>query len=277
MADPNAPSAWHRAWALDPIFEWVRPEAQTLCELTEFPSLVLLNRMLADACERAKLRPLTLRPSPPKSKRRPPWRGAAETYDGHIVERAEVPSREDNWHDLMNALSWICFPRSKWTLHQAQYAALVEEVERLGGARPQIRGRERDRLTLLDEAGLIELRFDATQSPAFPGPGRSESAVLALHQPRAPVSVAFGHALYENVALRRPEVTPWHFQVQAAAPLMASDDFAKLGSLTTGALEGLRDKIDESLSVAIAREFNTRPWQYANTSRHEGDEVSSSR
>ena len=44
-------------------------------------------------------------------------------YEGKIVERDEVPTRLDDWHDLFNALAFISVSRAKWELHGASTCA----------------------------------------------------------------------------------------------------------------------------------------------------------
>lgn len=80
----------------------------------------------------------------------------ADLYDGQIVTRSVVPSREQNLHDFFNMLAWRAFPKAKWALHRRQYAALCEA---LGDAPrttlPNRRLPVQDRLTLLDEAAFV--------------------------------------------------------------------------------------------------------------------------
>lgn len=106
-----------------------------------------------------------------------------EMYDAHIV-RGEVPTREKNWHDFLNALVWAAFPRSKKALHARQHRALQawartgelasgDEVRRL----PNARTRELDALALVDEGGIL-LCEDA--------------------------KIVFGHAIYEGFVFEVP-------------------------------------------------------------------------
>lgn len=71
-------------------------------------------------------------------------------YEAHIFETGEVPTREDDWHDLFNALAWCRWPRLKAALNAAHYRRLDDDV---GGRR----GPRRDALTLLDESGALVL------------------------------------------------------------------------------------------------------------------------
>lgn len=72
-------------------------------------------------------------------------------YEPRIYLRGEVQVRERNWHDLMNALVWLTFPRSKAALNARHHRALL--AQQASGA-PN-RGPEQDAMTLFDEGGLL--------------------------------------------------------------------------------------------------------------------------
>jgi hypothetical protein len=69
-------------------------------------------------------------------------------YERHIYETGQVPTRENNWHDLFNALVWCRLPQLKARLNRMHY----ETPDQGHGGR---RGEVRDALTLLDESGVI--------------------------------------------------------------------------------------------------------------------------
>ena len=69
-------------------------------------------------------------------------------YEQHIYEHGEVSTRENNWHDLFNALVWFRLPALKSAMNRMHYSALGAEH---GGRR----GGLRDALTLLDESGAL--------------------------------------------------------------------------------------------------------------------------
>jgi hypothetical protein len=75
---------------------------------------------------------------------------SAIEFERRVVERNELVVRPDNLHDLMNALVWRTFPRSKRAISEAHVALGVTAD---GKTRP----RRRDVLTLFDEAGIILL------------------------------------------------------------------------------------------------------------------------
>jgi hypothetical protein len=64
----------------------------------------------------------------------------------------------DVWHDYLNALMWFCWPKTKAALNAAQHAAMVLNQGRSAANRKlhtNARGSVRDRLTLLDESGVV--------------------------------------------------------------------------------------------------------------------------
>lgn len=73
------------------------------------------------------------------------------SYERHIYETGQVPTREHNWHDLFNALAWCRWPRLKAAMNAAHYRHLEEP----GGHCTAGRGPLRDALTLLDESGAL--------------------------------------------------------------------------------------------------------------------------
>ena len=155
----------------------------------------------------------------------PDTRLSARDYESHILETGCVPTRPDNWHDLMNALVWLRFPRFKAKLNAAHFEAMTWETGSL-------RGRRRDALTVLDESGV----WIMTQDPALP-------ALLVQHQWRELFwnkrervmtrmqFIAVGHALLEKALNPFPAMTgkclllesdnldPQHADENAAAAL----------------------------------------------------------
>jgi hypothetical protein len=73
---------------------------------------------------------------------------AGEDYEQHIFRTGEVSTREENWHDLFNALVWSRFPALKAAMNAVHN-------RHLGSGRAGRRGKQRDALTLFDESGVI--------------------------------------------------------------------------------------------------------------------------
>jgi len=69
-------------------------------------------------------------------------------YEQRIAERGEIATRENNWHDLFNALVWLRHPALKRTLNARQMA----EIAHMGTKQ---RSRAQYALTHFDEAGVV--------------------------------------------------------------------------------------------------------------------------
>lgn len=119
-------------------------------------------------------------------------------YEPRCYLKGEVPTRADNWHDLLNALVWLTFPKTKAVLNARHYAALVEE-RASGNTR---RGAVRDVNTLLDESGVIVVYADAELAALLRGFQWRELFWQRREQVKAGMGFfLLGHGLYEK-ALR---------------------------------------------------------------------------
>jgi hypothetical protein len=65
----------------------------------------------------------------------PGGRLSARDYESHILETGLVPTRPDTWHDVLNALVWLRFPRFKAALNAAHGAAIAFETGAWRGRR----------------------------------------------------------------------------------------------------------------------------------------------
>ncbi len=74
-----------------------------------------------------------------------------DKYEPRIFLRGEIQMREQNWHDLFNALVWLVFPRAKAALNACHFEALRTQH----AAGQANRGPRQDALTLFDEGGII--------------------------------------------------------------------------------------------------------------------------
>jgi hypothetical protein len=75
---------------------------------------------------------------------------SAIDFERRVVEHNELIVRPDNLHDLLNALVWLTFPKTKRAISEAHVALGVNKE---GKTRP----RRRDVLTVFDESGMIVL------------------------------------------------------------------------------------------------------------------------
>jgi len=117
-------------------------------------------------------------------------------YEPRCYLKGEVPTRAGNWHDLLNALVWLVFPRAKAAINLRHYHALTEESNT---EKHSQRGVVRDTNTLLDESGVIV----ACAAPELAGLLRSFQWKELFWHRRTEVQsrmgfYLFGHGLYEK-------------------------------------------------------------------------------
>ena len=135
---------WDRAALL--ASPWFAAVHDLLARLPQerFPSLDDLNTLARERGVRTGSgAPLTFVPVAASGK------GLDSQYEVRVFRTGEVPTRNDGWHDLFNALAWLAFPRTKATLNRHHHDELVR---RWG---EPTRGTVRDVLTLFDEGGVV--------------------------------------------------------------------------------------------------------------------------
>lgn len=69
-------------------------------------------------------------------------------YEEIIFETGQIPTREQNWHDLFGAFIWCLFPKTKALLN----ALHIEEIAQHGTKQ---RSKKRNAITLFDECGVV--------------------------------------------------------------------------------------------------------------------------
>lgn len=116
-------------------------------------------------------------------------------YEPRCYLKGEVPTRENNWHDLLNALIWLTFPKTKAAINALHYRSLTTEKQ----SSLSQRGAVRDTLTLLDESGVIVVYSDDGLATLL----REFQWKELFWQQRAKISSGmgfylFGHGLYEK-------------------------------------------------------------------------------
>jgi hypothetical protein len=115
-------------------------------------------------------------------------------YEPRCYLTGEVQTRRDNWHDYLNALVWLIFPRTKAAINLRHYQALMS-----GAATESQRGAVRDTNTLFDESGVIVVYSDEELAGLL----RDFQWKTLFWQRRAEVQSSmgfylFGHGLYEK-------------------------------------------------------------------------------
>ena len=83
-------------------------------------------------------------------------------YEARIFATGEVPTREADWHDFFNALTWCAWPRTKACCNRLH----LDELRARDAAGLAGRGPRRDALTQFDECGIVVVSADP-QVPAL--------------------------------------------------------------------------------------------------------------
>ena len=131
----------------------------------------------------------------------PDGRLSARDYETHILHSGQVPTRADTWHDVLNALVWLRFPRFKAALNAAHGEAIALETDTR-------RGRRRDALTVLDESGVWVISRDPVLNEWLAG--RAWHALFWEARARVEREMCFvvvGHALLEKALEPYPSMT----------------------------------------------------------------------
>jgi hypothetical protein len=121
--------------------------------------------------------------------------GFESQYEPRCYLSGEVQTRENNWHDLFNALVWLTFPKAKAAINERHYLALMRKHQ----PGESQRGKVRDMATLLDESGVIVVSDKAELIDslyAFQWKelfwGRRDETSISMD------FYVFGHGLYEK-------------------------------------------------------------------------------
>jgi len=191
-------------------------------------------------------------------------RPADQRYDGQIVTRHEVPTRGENWHDVLNALCFATFSRAKWALHSRQYRALKHLDPGVDQRWPSSRTREQDALTIFDEGGLVVAVADKAAYAEL-RQSRDMKQLNALTRAGQARVVPFGHAMLEHFVSGRGRPGGSARIVYVSAPLDADM------LLTTEVDQLLATLIEDENEFCTPQEGFVRlvlseAWEYPNVS-----------
>jgi hypothetical protein len=216
-----------------PMFEPLRPHARSMG--AAWPGREALQRLL-DRREP----PVTNASGTPlrvvAQGRRP--RTFRERYEARIFLDGELQVRERSWHDLLNVLVWLAFPRAKAALNARHYAAL--EAQLAAGARN--RGPVQDALTLFDEGGVIVACADAELLDCLRAWRWKELFWTRRAQLAARMRFhLFGHALYEKALRPFPGITGRGIVLEARPEALRAPLSEQLGTLDAGLAAHLAD------------------------------------
>lgn len=153
-------------------------------------------------------------------------------YEQRIAECAQVATRPDSWHDLLNALVWIEHAPLKRALNARQVADIAAHG-------PRQRSRGQDALTQFDEAGVVVALDDPDLLAAWDR--HDWTALLAGRD--APWNgrarpLVFGHALLEHA------LYPWPWLVAKALVVRADRPLAELPAALAEAIQAGRALTD---------------------------------
>lgn len=177
-----------------PAFVPYRPLIAALNLAGGLPSLSALNA-LATSLHRVQARGRPLRFVASNGK------FAARDYETHILDSGEIPTRPETWHDALNALVWLRYPRFKAALNAAHVSAMRDETGPL-------RSRRRDALTVLDESGVWVLGSDRHLYELIEA--HAWQAVFRERRQAVQTGLRFvvvGHALLEKALAPYPAMT----------------------------------------------------------------------
>jgi len=120
-------------------------------------------------------------------------------YEPRCYLQGEVPTRANNWHDLLNALVWLTFPLAKTAINARHYEVLQESVKFTALTQASQRGTVRDAITLLDESGVIVPYADVQLAELLRNFQWKELFWQHREQVRSSMGFyLFGHGLYEK-------------------------------------------------------------------------------
>ncbi|MFC3093227.1 DUF3025 domain-containing protein [Alteromonas sediminis] len=118
-------------------------------------------------------------------------------YENIIAKKRRIPTRTDNWHDLLNALIWMQFPQSKALISQLH----AKDIDNYG-LHP--RSARRNRLTHFDECGIVlvcaKSQVDKINPMLLALATHDWHSAFTLHKAlwhKRVFPVLFGHAMLE--------------------------------------------------------------------------------
>ncbi|HVK55918.1 MAG TPA: DUF3025 domain-containing protein [Burkholderiales bacterium] len=228
---PSASLPWApHVFEQSPIFMPLLPAAQRIRQSDNWPTREQLATLLAEsAIVSGGDKPV--RPAAPLSS----TDSISLDYETRCYLTGELETREENWHDLFNALVWLTFPRAKAKINARHYHALQ------GSSDSNKRGPERDALTLFDECGVIVASDDASLLDLLRGFSWKELFWSRRHDLLTHMRVyLFGHGLYEQA------LQPYIGLTGKAVLLSVESSFLELP------LERQLASLDDELAALIA-------------------------
>jgi hypothetical protein len=119
-------------------------------------------------------------------------------YEAVILATGAVPTRERNWHDLLNALTWLAFPHAKAALNALQCRQLEPGAPR---------GPVSDAATLFDESGLVLVGRENDLARSLAGRDWKAAFVTRRDGWKSLRPYVIGHAVLEKLLAPWPGIT----------------------------------------------------------------------
>jgi len=181
-------------WRIDlagmPAFAHLTPWLTQVSE-PDWPDLAALN-MLAEQRGLRNSRQLALRFVAQTR------RCGQHDYETGIYNTGQVPSRENNWHDFLNAMIWLAFPATKAALNAVHHANLPRGSNRTTAS---------DAATLFDESGLVLVGEDESLVNLLAARRWQEAFVQRRAGWRHLKVYVIGHAVLEKLLSPWPGIT----------------------------------------------------------------------
>lgn len=198
------PEWYKQALLKSPLFDPLRPVISCLGEGI-FPTLQDCNALLA-------VRDAAITVHSGQALRFVPQQHGKLAFEAQYEPRCylsgEVQMREHNWHDLLNALVWLTFPKAKAAINARHYHVLLDIQKDQNDTTRSQRGAVRDTNTLLDESGVIVVSADAELLQLLRDFQWKELFWARRAQLQAGmVFYLFGHGLYEKALQPYPGMT----------------------------------------------------------------------
>ena len=159
-------------------------------------------------------------------------------YERAVALQAAIPTRVAGpgaRHDLLNALAWLLFPRTKAVLHDLQAAVIARDGV---GA---VRGPLRDGVTLLDENGIFLVVQDTADAASLQERAWHRLLVDGRARWGAQIcAVPIGHGLVERLVQPFPALTAHVRPLRLPAPWFGLPTPERLRRLDRAAAARLR-------------------------------------
>ncbi|MSQ71825.1 MAG: DUF3025 domain-containing protein [Betaproteobacteria bacterium] len=229
-----------------------------LCPPGRFPDLAELNAMTTPAMQSGGGVPIRF--APPQLR----TRELASQYEVRVYRDGAIPTRENEWHDLFNALVWLRFPRTKAALNRRHFEELTAQPS---AAKNAARGPVRDCLTLFDEGGVIVACADPHLARMLQGFRWKELFWESRDQVcRAMRFFVFGHSIHEKALEPYVGLTAKAVLVPVAATLLDAPGDALLPVLDEAAAQWLlqSDNLHTTLDLMPLPIMGVPGWHGGN-------------